>query len=948
MNTYRVPLRTEELPVDVDGQLNVHVEPDVYALIQNGEPFSPDVARGPERVLQAEVTTETGEPLTVGADRSLGLSLEAGTKLVIDLVWPEEDLSPIGDYGLEVGDEEIYLLLSVEGSARLDAAADAELPRYPLSGSLGLQAEGRLHYARALPFSRETPAREVLREFVAGIRLPQSVQTVDDLPEPGELLDLQYSGYLDFGVESSWGYSLKKFTELGIGRLDLESRVDVTSRASLNVTCGIAGEYSFQVRRDEEREDWARVTVRKKRRRTGESALDVQVGVTTATDGLPEEASSFVAALVGTSIPDLVAEMRALPGDPGELVDRLENEVGALTERGVRTLFEKWYPEAQIAEKAEPFLEDLASALDRYEELAGEDGRWTEALSGFTVEELSRSLEKLRAMQERSDLASVAEPIVLRVLRTAAGEQYARMVSSDTTFAEQKDLIEEKLGDLLEVGDDRLLDLFGLSDEVLDVNALVERLREYDSPEELREQAEDYLVELASRLAGRGFEELEDAAELENAFASLKRTLDQLEQLTATAYDRFESALDRSYRAEIGRTYARTEQNEALLDLRIDLTRESGRALIGDVLRGDLTAASRRTAAPFCEVVGGSFTAVTEKTSRLQVSLMGWSYSRVRELAVRSEKSIRQEGDGLIHVYALSARETEVRQRDREKVEFSFLADLMAEGRPDEDADRDLLEVVRELAIEYGFLVEDRSVTEHELKTYLALAQYLGMLPGGTTPDAYVESLRTDLGLEPGDGWGVVTLDYRVRYDPELFLELFATYGERRDESLLRTVYRRIGAANFRGVDRRSGRGSGRSSMHRRIAACLDEYGYYRAHRDGRLDGLVADDVANVLGPLYNYEDDLVDTFSRLHEVVTGDATDYERLADAFEDLADLRNALEEFLAVEEEDVFVNPFFAVIDQMQALKFSEAADRRSSYAELRVEKGEQKLVRVMTG
>lgn len=948
MNTYQISLDKTDLPVSVDGRIGLKVAPDVFSLLRNEEPFTPDVARGPEKVIQAEIGVREEVPLTLRSVESFGLSVEAGAKAVLDLVWPEESSSPLAEYGISAEDDTVYLVLSLDGRADVTAEVAEALPRYPLSVSLGLETGGELAYTRAVPYPADRPSSEIVRTFVSGLRLPQDVRSVETLPAEGEVLDLRFGGYLTLGLEAGWGYDLQKFTRLETGTLDLESRLEVTARSSLNVTCGIAGEYSFVVRRDPKRASWARVQVRKTRRRTAESALDLRVGVTSSADGLPEEASSLVAGLLGTSVPDQVTEMRTLLGDPGALVERLESEVGALTERAVRSLFERWYPEKTIEEEAGPFLADLESALDRYEELAGEEGRWTGALAAYTVDELNGFLEELESLQKRSELASITEPLVLEMLRRLAGEEYGRMVASDTAFSERKQLIEEKLSSLLEEGSEQLLDLAGLSRDVLEVDALLEQLRGYDSPEELKEQAEAHLLELASRLSGRAFGELSGAAELEDAFQTLDRSLRQLEQLAASAYEKFESALNQSYTAKVGRTYARTRQNEALLDLRIDLSREKGRALIRDVLHGNLAGASRRAAAGHCEIVGGTFSELTRETSRLTVNLMDWRYEHVRELALRHERSIQQEGEGLLHVYQLSAEETEVRQRRRESMEFSFLAGLMAEGavRPGERAPT--VDVVRKLAIEYGFLVEDRSLTDAELETYLSLARYLGLLPPGATPDGYVEDLRGDLGLEPGEGWGTVTLDYRVSYDPDLLLELFETHRDRRDESLLRSVYRRVAAANFRGTARTL---SGRTSapiVHRRIADGLTRPSVHRAHLDGRLRAAVSEDAAPVLETLFNWEEELVDAFDLLHGVVTADTVPQDDLTAAFDALARLRDRLEQFLAVEEEDVLVNPFFAIIDQMQALKFSQEADRRTSYAELRIEKGEKELLRVMTG
>lgn len=907
----------------------------VRAVEDAGRPFDPRIARGENNVLSVSFDIGPRDLLKVGGD--VVVQLTAGAEVWLDVIWPDEPKDQqrlLEAYDLAFTDDE-RLFLAIEAKGKAELGAGAAFPAGAIATTFGVRAGGDVAFSYVRSFRREMPAGDILRQFLRGMRLPHQIQTVEDLPGEDEVIAFRYGGYLQVGAGLAWGYSVNTYHEMTPGDLKLAGRVDVASAVKVDAEIRIAAEHGIEVRRGAV-PGWARVVVRKHREGAYGVAADIGIRTTLATEGLPADAGRFMEALLGLHVPDMMREVAGLLSQgPDALSERLQAEAKGLAEHYLEVLFGRWFDRAPAREEVRAFFERLQAALRAYEKLKRIDERAVAVLEHYAGDEerLRGWIAQLLALPGRAGLEAITDTAFWDFLQRYLGDRLVAFVTSEETFQ----AVRERLVRWKEEGWEVLLDLIAARQEALDatklvaqLDAVLQRMDAFDTPEEVRDRAKGHLLELADRLTGRALEALA-GEELRAELERLKALLDRLATFEKELYAHFEAALNRTHEANLSWSYTHAREHEALIDVEINLA--TAPELFRGALFGDFRSLVRVDDPARVKVHPSLFTTRLRSASRLQVDLLGWTYGGLRELVFETRETVRQQGGGLLHIYRFAADEQTTRRVRDEEVRMRFLFALMAESRVP-----GLVETVSRMAIDYDFDVTDPETSDRELRAYLRLAEHLRMLPEGGV-GALLETFRRDLGIPDGAAWGAVKLTYRVRYDPDILLGLFRLLPKAALAGNTRQAFRNIVSASYRNFG---------ASQHVAIATMILDDRIYRTWKtaEARLDAkrTFCYEVAgerqkvcldwhprSVLHVLYEVEDDLVDTLLMLDDVLdraheTGGTPDRRDVEQAFQRFVRQRRRLEKWMTVQEADRYVNPLFAVLDYLIAVVSGGRATR----------------------
>src|SRR5262249_37746581 len=179
-----------------------------------------------------------------------------------------------------------------------DLAADAKIPVGTLSATFGLAAGGEVTYERLVVYDAENSAKEILGDLLAGTRLPQQVDSVAEIPEPGEALITRFDGYLKLKAGMNWGYQMTGSRSIEFNQLKLDMDYALRAMAAVSVGYSLAGDFSIEARRGAE-DGWARFLVRKSRDSQFNFAADFGLDGKFELKGLPQSADEFLIRLIG-------------------------------------------------------------------------------------------------------------------------------------------------------------------------------------------------------------------------------------------------------------------------------------------------------------------------------------------------------------------------------------------------------------------------------------------------------------------------------------------------------------------------------------------------------------------------------------------------------------------------------------------------------------------------
>jgi hypothetical protein len=226
----------------------------------------------------------------------IGVSASAEAVHQIQLIWPDSQVEPNTLRDLQPGASEYVVRLLLQGKA--DASAKGSAPIGPLKATFGVTSGGSISYERLRIVSAALPARKVLQELFGGLRLPQQIDTVAEIPDPGEVVVARFAGYLNLTGQVSYGYSLTGSRDIEVGKLNLDLDYALKLSAGLSAAYSLAGEFELEARAGSS-PDFVRYVVRKSRESQFNFAADFGVDAKLHLKGLPDTADEFLAKVLG-------------------------------------------------------------------------------------------------------------------------------------------------------------------------------------------------------------------------------------------------------------------------------------------------------------------------------------------------------------------------------------------------------------------------------------------------------------------------------------------------------------------------------------------------------------------------------------------------------------------------------------------------------------------------
>jgi hypothetical protein len=801
------PLNTETFKksfLSGDGQIELQSDQDTWmTLIATGGKFLPTVTR----VAGVNFKFADEEKFRFGREGGMRLSVGAGAGHEIRLIWPDEDDETLKTLGLGefLTDEKLYARLFFKANG--DLAADAKIPVGTLSATFGLAAGGGVTYERFKVYDAESSAKEILGDLLAGTRLPQQVDSVAEIPAPGEALITRFDGYLKLKAGMNWGYQMTGSRSIEFNQLSLDLDYALRAMAAVSVGYSLAGDFSIEARRGAE-DGWASFVVRKSRDSQFDFAADFGLDGEIELKGLPESPDEFLIRLIGADAETVLKYFKET--EKYASLDELEKKLTPMIKGFVHDWSLDLIGKALSNDTLQDFLGAARRVVATYNDL---DTRIVDLYHSYLdkIPQLRRALGLLAGAAVPADFAELTETDDEEEQKSAMdawdiaqmlwGTSVYPLLLQDERFKEFSDLA-RKARDFVEDGATTpVRDFLTKLKSATRLDPLFQKLGEIETADQLRQIGDEKLQDLAGRLIGVAFDKIEKS-KLNDALKNLQKSLKMVEDFKNAWYERIKKAVNDKVTFDLHYAYTQASHDKNLIDVELNLNRAEGRELARVAAAGDFSSVLERYNTTYVRINKGVFTHEIERSAHLQINVMGWDYDSLKQLTQNVEHVIEPRSGGLLNVYAT---ESSIKQRVtkggkfKETVENNFLLRAVGEtfqpeGDPSSAVSREtrqyLIQTLGNLAAQYDLLESDDRASVEELKHYLDLAEFLGLFRKQSR-----EAFVADLARQFPGGLGKVKVSYIVRYDGAALRDaLGAVSGDELRDLARRTMRKLIGS----------------------------------------------------------------------------------------------------------------------------------------------------------
>lgn len=933
-----------------DGTVTIRGDKDTLSnLLQSDAPFTDDNI---DEIFILDIRASPADDLKIGDAENLALGVKANASLVasLDIIrnGDDEGIALLNEYGQEgfLTNDSMYLAFQVDADASVGAELKEKWAKYGLGGSFGIEVGGEVHFAYLRPFRvAGYTARGTLTEFFKHLRLPQNVQRVKDIPEPGEVLRLAYGGYLNASADLSWGYSMTRSTGHSLRTLDLKEKIFLEAKAKVGLAFGLAGNFEVEVRRCPEKdENWARVTVKKDRTRSFEFAADLNVNADIETKGLPAKPSEFLEGILGLRATNLLNQINGYVDqfadtDPKKIVDKLKEKADGLGKRFLDEFTNNVLGKTLDEISSNTDIQNLHKILVEIQQTHDELGA---RFVGFLEDELdgidlASLIDKLKVvtndMKEATGLQNLTDSKVWRLLEVLVDKEWIDLIeNTDGAFEDLKGKIES----IERANLDQLKTFIDTKKKALNLGVLLDDLASID-PSELQKDINTYLQDILERITGIGAEQLKklNIKEIGDVQKKIKELQGEIERFTERLYKQFKEALNRSYELSLAYQYRFARENDALLDVDINIaaketqqngmTIRSGADLMKDAVNGDFRDVFKFATLDRVVIRKGVLTHKVSRSHELSINLFGWQSSRIEELITKVEEVIEQKDDGVLHVYGIEAESISKRKRRDEQTAQNLAFKVLAEGFQPTGKDHErTIDVVTAMSSSYDLRVKDPDTSRKELREYLEFANDLGLIPigyGGV--DGYLNEIAGELGLVSDDRFGAATLKYHLKYDAASMLNVFLSLEENQLRTISRNTLRSV--ANFAYRDFQPFRGVAEAYVEPDMQSAdlktnlHGSFNYYINTEDGQIKKIqLSRQERLILDVLYSIEEKFVKELLEL-DIIMETAADGHRpkideLEDSLKKFVRFQTKLNKWIDFNDRAV-VPPFIAVLNTL---------------------------------
>jgi len=735
-----------------DGNLEIATDQDAWKkLFTDNQPFDSSV----DRIADVKVSLGTEREFTVGRDDSWKIGISAGVEAghQIQLIWPDSQVAASIVRGLKPSANDLLVRMVLHGKA--DASVKASVPVGPLSATFGVAAVGDVGLERLVTYRKDTPAREVLAGLFREMRLPQQVDSVNEIPSAGEVLVSRFGGYLKLTGQLSYGYSMTGSRAVDIGKLNLDLEYKLKVAAGISAAYRLAGDFEIEARAGSSA-NFARFVVTKSRESEFNFAADFGLDANLHFNGLPDTADEFLSKALGAHA-ERALSIFAKARQYSDL-DELEQAAGKLLKGVIHDLSNKYIGKALTNATLNEFLTKMLSVVEAYNEI---DSRIIHLYEDFigNIPGLTRTLDLLTAVTSRDGLKDISDSQAWSLISRLAGPRLHDILMEQEAFAEFAKLVQNARSFIDDGAKKEIRQLVATFKSAFPLDPLFAQLRGIRTATELKNLGEEKLQGLVEQILGKAFKEIRESKTGEH-LRTLHEALDKVETFKKKYYDKLKELANTSFKASLHAGYSRASAGTALLDVEIDLSTEKGRAIAKLACNGDFSEVLAQYNSKIVRVNKGVFTHSISTSTQLQINLFGYGIEGFSRVLQNTEEALEAHEGGLLHVYTTETLIETRKKNGGELTASTFLIASVAKALQPEGSREYLIRTLPKMSVQYDLLKEDNKTKPDEMRQILDFATTSGIL---TDREAFVRQLL----LEFPNGLGKVSARYVVRYDPE-------------------------------------------------------------------------------------------------------------------------------------------------------------------------------------
>ncbi|HZU32464.1 MAG TPA: hypothetical protein VFB79_15210 [Candidatus Angelobacter sp.] len=736
-----------------------------------------------------------------GANNDLKLSVSGGTTATLKSYFTaDKDLSAHGlDKFFDANPHKFILALDIAAKADADAAVSYTYASLSAGGELKAGADGEFWFSRA--YDNNQLLGSVLTDLVTNLRPPSSVAGP---LHPGEVIYLEYGGYLNFGLTVSAGYQMQGSHSLDIAHLLLSESYSLSLLGKLGMTAAIAGNFSIQLRSGDTDPNWIHVSVQKKHSNQLGFAADVTVGLKTQSNGLPGSAQEFLGALVGVNAKNWVNFAQQIissksPADLKSALDSLSQSfitewVGKGIDQLSDTEFAKLLADAHtIVTDAQNLDTTAINLFDKYFS-QGEPA----LVNALTQLRHLTSLDQLATLYTNSNLTKYIEELTGGdPLSWILGKANLKDPAGDSLTQPILDIFNGRVEDALSLLQDDAHSLIkkyiALAKSKFSMDTFLNKLSGITTIDGLKQKADDELNGFVQRIIGRAIDSVKPT-DLNKVLAALQN----LSNLENKLYAALQETLNQTASLALHAEYTRASENDVLLEIEVNPATAGN--VLHQVSRGDFTGVMEAPLTASYRIMGGTLLSQLTRTSKVTFNIAGWhtnfNYSSVESVVLSQQQQQIVPGDnGTITVFTtIDLKSTEDIQKNTQQLHASFLLRLIGETQGsiqtppafDSKSRKYLMDTVTSMSASYQLTLENTKASKQRLADFLGFAKQFDLV--NATVDAVVPFMESETSGGKVD-YGDVAADYQVQFTDQAIVKIFSVTTP---EDTIRNVMRLV------------------------------------------------------------------------------------------------------------------------------------------------------------
>ncbi|MDX2040317.1 MAG: hypothetical protein SF097_03665 [Acidobacteriota bacterium] len=931
-----------------DGQLELQSDQNIWAtLLANEGKFLPTI----DRIADVSFSFSNDQRFKFGSKAGMKLGISASAVNQIHLIWPkqsddDEDEKVIKAYGLTnfLTDDKLYvrLLFSAQGDVKVSGNTPVPFPVGPLSANFGIGAGGNVVYEQLKIYDAEQTADKILSDLFASVRLPQQIDSVAELPAPGEVIATRFGGYLKLNAGLTWGYKMAGSKSFDFNQLHLDLDYALRTAAAVSLGYQLAGDFSIEARRGEQ-DGWVRFVVRKNRDSQFNFTADFSLDAKADLKDLPASADEFLIRLIGADAETVLGLFKK-----AQQFDSLDKLEAALTPMA-KDFLHKWSQDligkVLDTNSFKEFFDAAKKVADIYTNL---DQRIVDLYQTYLnkIPQLQKALTLLASVSNPAALAGLINSddnsdsdaiSTLELVQIIWGTNVFPLLLQNADFFEFTQRAKKAHDFITDGATKPVRDFLAKLKAELPLDDLFGQLEKLNSPDDLKNLADTRLQDLAGRVIGQTFDKLKQS-DVNKAFQTLQTNLQRIETFKNNWYAKLTEAVHQNFTFDLHYAYTRATRNASLLDVEFDLNTAEGQQLARAAAGGDFAEALENFSAKYVKVNQGVFSHSFTRSAQLSINVMGWGYDSLSQLAVNADHTIEQTAGGLLHVFATEASITEKKKKGgkfKETVESNFLLRALGESFQAEGSSaatdpktRDfLIQTLRNVTVQYDLLEADDQTTPDELTRYLDMAEFLGLL-NKTSRATFVSDLTKQF---PG-GLGKVVVRYFVKYREEQLKLAFKSISPDDLGDLAKQTMRQTIASKYTGMKQTNWLARvGFAYLSPTLHDIFDKEGFTAVQRlksvtlpgwftkGAPMQASLSSSDTQFLVTLCFLERKYADRLAKLSKTLSKKPVSQNDLADAAKKFVDMSDDLNEWRE--------NAFFAIFDKIVQEALRQANDSR---------------------